>query len=125
MEMFINGEWVNGSVHYDVRNPATGEVVDEVPKGTSKGIDKAVRAARTAFKNYSTLPKEKRQGMMKEAAQRLKDISSDLAPLLTQEQGKPLDQAKGEIFYGGMVMDHFTDLFPETREIKNDDKCVI
>jgi aldehyde dehydrogenase (NAD+) len=123
--MFINGEWVDGSVHYDVRNPATGEVVDEVPKGTSKGIDKAVRAARTAFESYSTLPIEKRQAMMKEAGQKLKDISADQAPLLTKEQGKPLDQAKGEIFYGGMVMDHFTHLCPETRELKSDDKCII
>ena len=52
LKMFIGGEWVeSGSGDWiDVRSPATGELVGRVPEGTAEDVDRAVRAAREAFR---------------------------------------------------------------------------
>ena len=118
MEMFIEGIWVEGINHFDVYDPATGQVVDTAVEAGQSDVDKAVSAAAGAFEGYSALPLEKRHEMMKEAAQALKDISADLGPLLVKEQGKPMEQAKQEMFYAGMVLDQFVGLEPKEELIK-------
>src|SRR5260370_42079900 len=75
---------------YEVRNPATGEVVDEVPAGGAADVDKAAKAAAKAFGSWSKLAPAKRAEVLHSAARHMLGKGEDLAPLLTTEQGQPL-----------------------------------
>src|SRR6202022_5177236 len=67
-EMFIGGEWVagSGSEGQPIVNPATGETIAEVPKGTEADVDRAVKAARKAYTEwFETVPKERSEMLRK------------------------------------------------------------
>jgi succinate-semialdehyde dehydrogenase/glutarate-semialdehyde dehydrogenase len=112
-KMLIGGELVDSvsGETYDVRNPATGELVDKVPKGTVKDVEHAIGAAENAFKEWSDTTPEDRGKMLLNACELIKQKSSDIAQLLTKEQGKTLFEAGLEIhhlvhgleFYAGLA----------------------
>jgi succinate-semialdehyde dehydrogenase/glutarate-semialdehyde dehydrogenase len=94
-----------------VRNPATGEVVDKVPKGNEKDVEQAIGAAETAFKEWSDVTAEDRGKMLENACELIKQKQGDIAQALTKEQGKTLFEAGLEIhhllhgleFYAGLA----------------------
>ena len=112
-KMLIGGEQVDSvsGQTYDVRNPATGEVVDKVPKGTEKDIEQAIGVAEGAFKEWSDVTAEDRGKMLMNACELIKQKSGDIAQALTKEQGKTLFEAGLEIhhlvhgleFYAGLA----------------------
>src|ERR1700737_1239134 len=77
-QMFIGGEWVSGSgsESQNIINPATGEVIAEVPKGTEADVDRAVKAARKAYTDwFETVPKERSEMLRKLAEAMLGDAA--------------------------------------------------
>jgi succinate-semialdehyde dehydrogenase/glutarate-semialdehyde dehydrogenase len=113
MKMLIGGEQVDSvsGQTYEVRNPATGEVVDSVPKGNEKDVQQAVAAAESAFKEWSDVTAEDRGKMLTSACELIKQKSGDIAQALQKEQGKTLFEAGLEIhhllhgleFYAGLA----------------------
>lgn len=93
----INGEMVSTSTVLDVVNPATEEVIGQVPSCGAVELDQAVAAARTAFKSWSKKPIEERRKVVQAIAAVINDNNDELFRLLTAEQGKPHQQAQGEI----------------------------
>src|SRR5256712_1408094 len=93
--MLIAGETVGAKSGktLEVRNPANGEVVDTVPKGSLADVDAAVDAAAKAFPAWASLSGTKRAHLMHEAARKVKEAVPELAKLLSLEQGKPLAHA--------------------------------
>lgn len=91
-EMITNGEWM------DVVNPANEEVIGRVPACGKDELDRAVAAARRAFKTWSKTSPEERQAVAQGIAAAIKDNADELFRLLTAEQGKPHAQAQGEIY---------------------------
>src|SRR5438128_293937 len=93
--MLIAGETVGAKSGktLEVRNPANGEVVDTVPKGSLADVDAAVDAAAKAFPAWASLSGAKRAQLMHEAARKVKAAVPEIAKLLTLEQGKPLAHA--------------------------------
>ena len=95
-EMFIGGEWYAGSGGgvQEIVNPATGEVIAEVPKGTEEDVDRAVGAARKAFDEvwFETTPAERSQMLLKLAAA-IDEHAEEFAHLESTNVGKPLKQA--------------------------------
>src|SRR5256712_11697153 len=90
-EMFIGGEWVagSGSDGQAIINPATGETIAEVPKGTEADVDRAVKAARTAYVDwFETVPKERSEMILKLADAVAAD-GEELANLESANVGKP------------------------------------
>src|SRR6202049_4374937 len=90
-QMFIGGEWVDGSgsESQQVINPATGEVMAEVPKGTQEDVDRAVKAARTAYTDwFETVPKERSEMLLKLADAILVD-AEEIANIESANVGKP------------------------------------
>src|SRR5207302_1377407 len=73
---------------YEVRNPATGEVVDEVPAGGPADVDRAAQAAAKAFGTWSKLPSNQRREILHKAAQHMLSKVEEIATVLTKEQGK-------------------------------------
>ncbi|HEY1269729.1 MAG TPA: aldehyde dehydrogenase family protein [Candidatus Binatia bacterium] len=112
-KMLIGGESVDSvsGQTYEVRNPATGEVVDKVPKGNEKDVEQAIGAAETAFKEWSDVTAEDRGKMLENACELIKQKQGDIAQALTKEQGKTLFEAGLEIhhllhgleFYAGLA----------------------
>src|SRR5919201_1566826 len=72
---------------YEIRNPATGEVVDEVPAGDAADVERAAQAAAKAFTTWSRLPSNQRREILHKAAQHMLSKVEEIAALLTKEQG--------------------------------------
>src|SRR5207247_41096 len=81
---------------YEVRNPATGEIVDEVPAGGAADVDKAAQAASKAFATWSKLPANKRAEVLHRASQHMLGKVEEIAPVLTKAQGKTLLESRIE-----------------------------
>jgi succinate-semialdehyde dehydrogenase/glutarate-semialdehyde dehydrogenase len=98
MKMLINGERMdaaNGATT-EVRNPATGEVVDTVPKGDASDTRRAIEAAAGAFASWSKLAPHKRAHLLMQATACVRDNIEEVAQLLTAEQGKPIRDSRIE-----------------------------
>ncbi|MER6085457.1 aldehyde dehydrogenase family protein [Streptomyces sp. NPDC001833] len=80
-----------------VLNPATEAIVGRVPDATDAQLQQAVDAAARAFETWRTVPLEERRAAVRGLAGILREHREELAALLTAEQGKPLEQARGEI----------------------------
>ncbi len=90
-EMFIGGEWVagSGSESQPIINPATGETIAEVPKGTEADVDRAVQAARKAYVEwFETTPRERSELLLK-LAEAVNADGEELANLESANVGKP------------------------------------
>ncbi|MEP1421791.1 MAG: aldehyde dehydrogenase family protein [Erythrobacter sp.] len=94
----INGEMVETGEWLDVVNPANEEVIGQVPSCDADDLDRAVAAARAAFKTWKNTSHEERQAACMAISAAIKENADELYRLLTSEQGKPHAQAKGEIF---------------------------
>ncbi|OGS59980.1 MAG: aldehyde dehydrogenase [Erythrobacter sp. RIFCSPHIGHO2_12_FULL_63_10] len=93
----INGELVETGQWMDVVNPANEEVIGQVPACGAGDLDRAVEAARAAFKTWKKTPIETRRAALQAMAKIIQDNHDELYRLLTSEQGKPHEQARGEI----------------------------
>jgi acyl-CoA reductase-like NAD-dependent aldehyde dehydrogenase len=111
-KLIIAGEQRNASDGgtTEIRNPATGELVDRVAAGTQQDVDNAIDAAESAFKKWSAVPPPKRAEILYKASRLLNEREKDLARLLTQEQGKPLREAVLEIRRFAHTLEHYAGL---------------
>ncbi|RBP94449.1 methylmalonate-semialdehyde dehydrogenase [acylating] [Cytobacillus firmus] len=102
LKNFINGEWVDANTEKFevVPNPATGEELARTPISTREDVDKAVQAAKEAFKTWSKTPVPKRARVLFKYQQLLVDNWDELAKLITQENGKNFKEAYGEVQRG-------------------------
>lgn len=96
---FIDGEWVqsSGSEYLDVKNPATGDLLGQVPLSPPEDIEKAANAAARAFIGWRRTPPTQRVQYLFNLKNLLEENFSDLARTITMECGKTLDEAKGEM----------------------------
>ncbi|WP_305880094.1 NAD-dependent succinate-semialdehyde dehydrogenase [Sporosarcina sp. Marseille-Q4943] len=98
--MLINGEEIGDSLStIQVMNPATGEQIATVPNGGAKEAVLAVDAAYDAFKDWSALSAYDRSSLLNKWHELIEIHMEDLARTMTEEQGKPLAEARGEIKY--------------------------
>src|SRR2546429_698285 len=92
-QIFIGGKWVDstGEDAQDVINPANGEVIATVPKGTEKDVDGAVAAARRAFDEvwFDSTPRERSEMLLKIAGV-VEEHGEELARIESENVGKPL-----------------------------------
>ena len=124
-KLLIGGEWVEGAGDISVINPATERAFTTVAKGTEAHVDQAVGAANAAFEAWSKTPIEQRQDMLARLADTVAENAEKIARLLTQEQGKPLAEAMGEMAWTEGYLRHFSTLALENRVIQDDDDFFI
>jgi acyl-CoA reductase-like NAD-dependent aldehyde dehydrogenase len=98
--LFIDGEFVDAAAggRFATSNPATGEVLAEMSRGTEKDIDRAVAAARKAFKSgvWSRMAPRDRMEVLYRFAELIDENSEQLAVLETLDMGKPIAAVIGE-----------------------------
>ena len=107
LPLFIDGEFVQGGGERGaVVNPATQEVLTEVPYATTAEIDRAVASAKQAFEAWRQVPTPERARLMLEYQALLKRCQDDIARTLSQETGKTFADAKGDVWRGIEVVEH-------------------
>lgn len=87
---YINGKWVEPANQgvYKVLNPATQELINEVPETTQQEFDAAISSAKSAYKQWSQTSVLSRQRYMFDYLTLLKENHSKLADIITAENGK-------------------------------------
>ncbi|MET4634311.1 aldehyde dehydrogenase family protein [Kaistia defluvii] len=97
-KLFIGGGWKTGvGARIAVLNPATGESIGEIAASTADEINEAVAAARAAFRGWADLPAKARSGALHRLGDAIAADADGMARIMTMEQGKPLNEARGEI----------------------------
>ncbi|GLO67389.1 methylmalonate-semialdehyde dehydrogenase [Oceanobacillus sp. E9] len=99
---YIGGEWIDSRTEKteDVFNPATGEVIAQVPISTSEDVNNAIEVANEAFKTWKEVPVPKRARILFKYQQLLVEHWDELAQLITVENGKNYTEAYGEVQRG-------------------------
>jgi malonate-semialdehyde dehydrogenase (acetylating)/methylmalonate-semialdehyde dehydrogenase len=99
VSQYANGRWVesNAAEWQDVVNPATGEVLAKVPLADAAEVTTAIEVAAAAFPEWRRTPPEDRIQPLFKLKQLLEEHINDLARIITQENGKTLSEAKGEL----------------------------
>lgn len=105
---FINNEFLESStdIWVDLHNPATNEVVTRVPESTNAEMLAAVAAAKEAFPAWSSSTILTRQQIMFRFQDLIKKNMKRLAANITEEQGKTLIDAEGDVLRGLQVVEH-------------------
>ena len=96
---FVGGEWVDaaeGGVE-EIINPATGEAIAEVPKGTEADVDRAVQAAKQAYPEWRESTPGERAEVLLKLADVIDENTDELAQIESQNVGKPLASAADEM----------------------------
>ena len=93
--MLINGESVTAENTFEVINPATETVITTVPEASLTQLNEAVTAARQALPGWSGQSMDERRALILKIADRLEENMGELAQLLSEEQGKPIEGFAG------------------------------
>ena len=97
---FIDGAWADSAERVDDVNPATGELIGVFAESTTADADRAVEAAKAAFERWRLVPAPKRAEILYRVAELIRDRKEDLSRLMTQEMGKVLPEARGDVQEG-------------------------
>ncbi|WP_046659013.1 CoA-acylating methylmalonate-semialdehyde dehydrogenase [Lysobacter capsici] len=108
VKLLIDGEFVESTTTQwrDVVNPATQVVLARVPMATREEVDAAVASAAQAFKSWRKTAIGTRARIFLKYQQLIREHMSELAAILTAEQGKTLPDAEGDVFRGLEVVEH-------------------
>src|SRR5437899_5321526 len=104
----IGSEWrapADGTRSLPVFNPATGEVIEQVPLSTDREVDAAVSAAAAAFPSWSRTALMERVRLMFRYKAVLEEHFEELASIVTRHHGKTLEESRGEVRRGIEVVD--------------------
>jgi betaine-aldehyde dehydrogenase len=110
--MYVNGVWGAGHARQgiEVRDPASEEVIDSVPRGTPADVDDAVAAAKAAFPAWRTRVANERASLLHGVAARMRAHQEALIGLLTREQGKPCSENEEEVVWSANTFDYYAEL---------------
>jgi len=103
----IGGEWVTGDAWQDVDDPATGKVIGRVPRLGREATQRAIAAAQAAMPEWAARPAKERAIVLRRFHDLMMAHQEPLARMLTEEQGKPLAEARGEIAYAASFLEWF------------------
>ncbi len=108
-KMLIDGEFVGSDTMLPVTNPATEEVISEVPSATLAQVSAAVQAAERAQVDWERLPAIRRAQYLREIATAVRAKKQHLARVISQEQGKILPLAEIEVDFSADYLDYMAE----------------
>jgi succinate-semialdehyde dehydrogenase/glutarate-semialdehyde dehydrogenase len=110
LKLFIDGAWRAGEGDLSpVINPATGDTIAELHLASTANLDEALAAAERSWPAWRATDVEKRGAILHKAATLLRERAEQIGRLLTQEQGKPLVEAIGEVIGAASMFDFFAE----------------
>ncbi|MBI1892216.1 MAG: NAD-dependent succinate-semialdehyde dehydrogenase [Burkholderiales bacterium] len=118
-QAYLDGRWVDADSgeRFAVRDPATAELLAEVPSLGAAETERAVAAAQVAQRSWAAKSAKERSKILRLWHDLMLTNIEDLAVIMTREQGKPLNEARGEIRYAASFIDWFAE---EARRINGD-----
>lgn len=119
-KLLINGKLVEGDATLDVVNPATEAVFATCARASKGQLDQAVAAAQAAFPAWSATPIEGRRAVLVKIADAIQGHADQLARLLVQEQGKPLQDAMREMTFASAFFRYFASLDLAPKVVQDD-----
>jgi len=110
-QLFINGQWQDAADGRTlaVFNPATGQEIGRVAHAGKPDLDRALEAAQKGFETWRDMTPADRSKIMRKAAAFMRERAEAIGRVLTQEQGKPLSEAKGESLAAADIIEWFAD----------------
>jgi succinate-semialdehyde dehydrogenase/glutarate-semialdehyde dehydrogenase len=107
----VDGKWIeaDSGKTIAVKNPATGEIVGEVPALGAAETRRAIEAANRALPGWSGMLAKERAAILRRLFELMLANTDDLATIMTAEQGKPLAESKGEIAYAASFIEWFAE----------------
>jgi succinate-semialdehyde dehydrogenase/glutarate-semialdehyde dehydrogenase len=110
-QLFIAGEWQDAADGRSlaVHNPATGKEIGRVAHAGIADLDRALAAAQKGFETWRDVPAIERAKTMRRAAALMRERAGEIGAVLTQENGKPLAEAKGEAMASADIIEWFAD----------------
>lgn len=110
-DMFIDGQWVAASdgARREIINPATEERVDSVPLATTADLDRALEAADRAWLHWREVDAWTRSAALRRIAELVRARAETIAEVLTEEQGKPIAEARAEMLAAADLYDWYAD----------------
>lgn len=106
---FVNNQWLSSSNHFPVVNPANLNVIADVAIASNEDVGDTILKAKVAFNSWSKTPAVIRSELLMKWHDAIISNKKRLAELLTQEQGKPLAEAEGEVVYGATFIKWFAE----------------
>jgi succinate-semialdehyde dehydrogenase / glutarate-semialdehyde dehydrogenase len=110
-QAYIGGRWceADNGTSFQVTNPATGEVLGQVPDMGAVETRRAIEAAKAAWPEWRRKTAKERANVLRKWHDLMMAHLDDLASLMTAEQGKPLAESKGEIGYAASFIEWFAE----------------
>jgi acyl-CoA reductase-like NAD-dependent aldehyde dehydrogenase len=121
MDLTIGGRAVATAEWFDVVDPATGELVGTAPSATVADLDRAMDAAADAQHGWAAAPEDERRAALHRLADVLDAATTELAALITAEQGKPIGWSVREVQSSLQWLRYFADLRPDLEVVQDDD----
>jgi len=108
---YVDGAWVDadGGATVPVNNPATQEILGNVPRMGANETRRAIEAAERALPGWRARTAKERAKILRKWADLMMENQEDLAVLMTAEQGKPLVESRGEIAYAAAFIEWFAE----------------
>ena len=110
-QLFINGQWCDaeGGRTLAVFNPATGTEIGRLAHAGIPDLERAAQAAQKGFEIWRDTPANERSAILRKAAALMRERAPQIAELLTQEQGKPLAEARVEVASAADIIEWFAE----------------
>ena len=130
-QAFINGSWVDSEnkQQQPVYNPSTGLLIGHVPILSKEQVKLSISSAESAWKGWRELAAKQRAAILRTWFDLIIQNQQDLATIMTLEQGKPINEARGEIIYGASFVEWFAEeakrVYGDTIPAPSADKRII
>jgi succinate-semialdehyde dehydrogenase / glutarate-semialdehyde dehydrogenase len=110
-QVYINGVWVDAEDHatFAVTNPATGQIIAQIPRVSAQQVKQAIVAADQALYEWKQKTAKERSVLLRQWFDLIIQNKEDLATILSIEQGKPFSESCGEIVYGASFIEWFAE----------------
>ena len=130
-QCYINGSWLDADSgeSIDVTNPATGEKLGTVPKMGAEETRRAIEAAEEAFSSWRKTTAYEKSQVLRRWFDLMMEHKEDLSIIMTAEQGKPINESRGEINYAASYIEWFAEearrVYGDTVPAHSNDKRII
>lgn len=107
LHLFVDGEWIDAESRptIAVENPATRTTIGQLPSASGADIERAIDAAARTAESWGNTAPHARAAILMRAAALLRERTESIAIAMTLENGKPLDDSRGEVAYTADIID--------------------
>ncbi|KAI4199087.1 MAG: hypothetical protein LQ350_004842 [Teloschistes chrysophthalmus] len=115
-QCYVNGEWIKAKSGktFEVTDPGSGKLIGTCPEFSQDDTDEAIKVAAAAFPSFRKTTGRERARMLRKWYDLMVENAEDIAKLITWENGKPFNDAKGEAAYAASFFEWFSEEAPRT-----------